>query len=62
MRMPSGNVYEGFNAVRVGDVQLPSSMDLRAYLEEVQLRGAQSAAERELLRALSIDSRVRMMR
>lgn len=59
VRLPSGNVYDGFNAVRVGDVQLPSSMDLRAYLEEVQLRGAQSAAERELLRALSIDSRVR---
>ena len=29
-RMPSGNLYEGFPCVRVGDYLLPSSMDLRA--------------------------------
>lgn len=57
-RQSSGNVYDGFPCVRVGDVLLPSSMDLRAYLEEVQLRGAQSATERQLLRALSLESRV----
>ena len=28
-RMPSGNVYDNFPCVRVGDVVLPSSMDLR---------------------------------
>ena len=30
-RMPSGNVYDGFPCVRVGDFLLPSSMDLRAF-------------------------------
>ena len=30
-RMPSGNLYEGFPCVRVGDYLLPSSMDLRAF-------------------------------
>ena len=29
-RMPSGNVYDGFPCIRVGDFVLPSSMDLRA--------------------------------
>jgi hypothetical protein len=28
-RMPSGNIYDGFPCVRVGDFLLPSSMDLR---------------------------------
>jgi hypothetical protein len=28
-RVPSGNVYDNFPCVRVGDVILPSSMDLR---------------------------------
>eukprot|EP00890_Picochlorum_soloecismus_P002237 jgi/Picsp_1/3013/NSC_01235-R1_endoribonuclease dicer len=31
------NIYEGFPCVRVGDVVLPSSMDLRAFLDEMQL-------------------------
>ena len=31
------NIYEGFPCVRVGDVILPSSMDLRAFLDEMQL-------------------------
>lgn len=35
-RHSSGNVYEGFPCVRVGDMVLPSSMDLRAFLEEMQ--------------------------
>ena len=39
LRHPSGNVYEGFPCVRVGDVVLPSSMDLRAFLEEMQQAG-----------------------
>lgn len=38
-RNPSGNVYDGFPCVRVGDVVLPSSMDLRAFLEEMQQVG-----------------------
>ena len=29
-RMPSGNVYDNFPCIRVGDFVLPSSMDLRA--------------------------------
>lgn len=29
MRQPSGNIYDNFPCVRVGDVILPSSMDLR---------------------------------
>lgn len=29
-RMPSGNIYDGFPCIRVGDFVLPSSMDLRA--------------------------------
>lgn len=31
-RMPSGNIYDGFPCVRVGDFLLPSSMDLSAFL------------------------------
>jgi hypothetical protein len=31
-RMPSGNIYDGFPCVRVGDFLLPSSMDLRTLL------------------------------
>lgn len=31
-RMPSGNIYDGFPCIRIGDFVLPSSMDLRAYL------------------------------
>lgn len=31
-RLPSGDVFEGFPCVRIGDVLLPSSMDLRAFL------------------------------
>jgi len=38
-RHSSGNVYEGFPCVRVGDVILPSSMDLRAFLDEMQQAG-----------------------
>ena len=38
-RNPSGNVYEGFPCVRVGDHILPSSMDLRAFLDEMQQVG-----------------------
>ena len=34
-RLPSGDVYEGFPCVRIGDVLLPSSMDLRAFLGEL---------------------------
>jgi hypothetical protein len=33
-RLPSGELYDGFPCVRVGDVLLPSSMDLRAFLGE----------------------------
>ena len=33
-RLPSGDIYEGFPCVRIGDVLLPSSMDLRAFLGE----------------------------
>ena len=32
----STSIYEGFPCVRVGDVVLPSSMDLRAFLDEMQ--------------------------
>lgn len=35
-REPSGNVYDNFPCVRVGDYDLPSSMDLRQYLDEMQ--------------------------
>lgn len=31
-RMPSGNIYDGFPCVRIGDFLLPSSMDLRMLL------------------------------
>ena len=30
-RVPSGNLYDNFPCVRVGDVNLPSSMDLREW-------------------------------
>lgn len=33
----NSNVYDGFPCVRVGDCSLPSSMDLRAFLDEMQL-------------------------
>lgn len=32
----NSNVYEGFPCVRVGEYALPSSMDLRAFLEEME--------------------------
>ena len=35
-RKSSGNVYDNFPCVRVGDYDLPSSMDLRQYLDEMQ--------------------------
>lgn len=35
-RKSSGNVYDNFPCVRVGDYNLPSSMDLRQYLDEMQ--------------------------
>ena len=35
-RASSGNIYEGFPCVRVGETILPSSMDFRAFLEEMQ--------------------------
>ena len=35
-RQSSGNIYEGFPCVRVGEYNLPSSMDLRQFLDEVQ--------------------------
>lgn len=38
-RLPSGDVLEGFPCVRIGDVLLPSSMDLRAFLGKFGLRG-----------------------
>ena len=38
-RKSSGNVYEDFPCVRVGDYDLPSSMDLRQYLDEMQQVG-----------------------
>ena len=38
-RHSSGNVYEGFPCVRIGDHILPSSMDLRAFLDEMQQAG-----------------------
>eukprot|EP00887_Chlorella_sp_A99_P000294 scaffold13.g294.t1 len=36
-RQPSGDIYADFPCVRVGDVLLPSSMDLRRFLEELQI-------------------------
>lgn len=39
--MSSGNVYDDFPCVRVGDYDLPSSMDLRQYLDEMQQVGDQ---------------------
>ncbi|KAK9814337.1 hypothetical protein WJX72_004126 [[Myrmecia] bisecta] len=42
-RQPSGNIYDNFPCVRVGDYNLPSSMDLRHYLEEVQEAGRQGS-------------------
>ena len=38
-RQASGNLYEGFSCVRVGSIVLPSSMDLRNFLDEVQFDG-----------------------
>ena len=38
-RKSSGNVYDDFPCVRVGDYDLPSSMDLRQYLDEMQQVG-----------------------
>lgn len=35
-RKSSDNVYDNFPCVRVGDYNLPSSMDLRQYLDEMQ--------------------------
>ena len=35
-RKSSGSVYDNFACVRVGDYDLPSSMDLRQYLDEMQ--------------------------
>lgn len=35
-RKSSGSVYDNFPCVRVGDYDLPSSMDLRQYLDEMQ--------------------------
>ncbi|KAL0039591.1 hypothetical protein WJX77_002835 [Trebouxia sp. C0004] len=35
-RKSSGNVYDNFPCVKVGDYNLPSSMDLRQYLDEMQ--------------------------
>ncbi len=35
-RQSSGNIYDGFPCVRVGEYNLPSSMDLRQFLDEVQ--------------------------
>ena len=35
-RKSSGTVYDNFPCVRVGDYDLPSSMDLRQYLDEMQ--------------------------
>lgn len=43
-RNPSGNVYEGFPCVRVGDMVLPSSMDLRAFLDDMQTLELEGAA------------------
>lgn len=57
-RMPSGNVYEGFPCIRIGDFVLPSSMDFRQYLDEMQQIGElpQNPAHRvgALLRAASL--------
>ncbi|GAB4815349.1 hypothetical protein N2152v2_002395 [Parachlorella kessleri] len=53
-RMPSGNVYDNFPCVRVGDVVLPSSMDLRAYLDELQhLEDWEGASQIEALPAIA---------
>ena len=38
----NSNVYEGFPCVRVGDFALPSSMDLRAFLEEMAVDDSKS--------------------
>lgn len=38
-RATSGGIPDGFPCVRVGDVVLPSSMDLRAFLDEMQNAG-----------------------
>ena len=38
----NSNVYEGFPCVRVGDFALPSSMDLRAFLEEMAIEDSKS--------------------
>ena len=35
-RKSSGTVYDNFPCVRVGEYDLPSSMDLRQYLDEMQ--------------------------
>ena len=47
-RMPSGNLYEGFPCVRVGDYLLPSSMDLRA-LSQAQTLSMKSVVDPHLI-------------
>lgn len=38
----SGNIYENFKCVKVGQYELPSSMDLRKHLEEIQIYASPS--------------------
>ena len=39
LRPSSGSVYDGFPCIRVGETVLPSSMDFRAFIEEMQQAG-----------------------